>query len=41
MDIGDRPQRRLSIKGLMLSNFGAGEDSCKSVGLHGDQSSQP
>ena len=32
---------RLSIKELMLSNCGAGEDSWESLGQQGDQTSQP
>ena len=32
---------RLSIEELMLSNCGAGEDSWKSFGQQGDQTSQP
>ena len=31
---------RLSTKELMLLNCGAGEDSCESLGLQGDQTSQ-
>ena len=31
--------KRLSAEGLMLSNYGAGEDSCESLGLQGDQNS--
>ena len=31
---------RLSTKELMLSNCGAGEDACESLGLQGDQTSQ-
>ena len=34
------PWRRLSTEELMLSKYGAGEDSCKSLGLEGDQASQ-
>ena len=34
------PQRRLSAKELMLSNFVTGEDSWGSLGLHRDQTSQ-
>ena len=30
----------LSIEELMLLNCGVGEDSCKSLGLQGDQTSQ-
>jgi len=33
-------RRRLSTKELMLLNYGAGEDSWKSHGLQGDQTSQ-
>jgi len=33
------PQRRLSTEELMLSHCGAGEDSYKSLGLQGDQTS--
>ena len=32
--------RRLSAEELMLSNYGAGEDSRESLGLQGDQTSQ-
>ena len=32
--------QRLSTKELMLSNCGAGEDSCESLGLQGDKTSQ-
>ena len=31
--------RRLSAEELMLLNYGAGEDSCKSLGLQGDPTS--
>ena len=36
-DVRVRPQRKLSPERLMLSNWGAGEDSCESLGLQGDQ----
>ena len=38
-DVRAAPQRKLSTKELMLSNCGAGEDSCESLGLQGDQTS--
>ena len=41
MDVRVGPQRRLSAKELMLCTCGAGEDSWKSLGHQGDQTSQP
>ena len=40
MEVRARPQRRLSIKELMLSNCGAGEDSWESLGQQGAQTWQ-
>ena len=40
MDVRVGPQRRLSTEELMLLNCGVGEDSWKSLGLQGDQTSQ-
>ena len=40
MDVRVGPQRRLSNEELMLSNCGSGEDSLRSLGLKGDQTSQ-
>ena len=40
MDVRVGPQRKLSIKELMLLNCGVGEDSWWSLGLQGDQISQ-
>ena len=31
--------RKLSTKELMLLNYGVGEDSCESLGQHGDPTS--
>ena len=39
MDVRAGPQRKLSAKELMLLNCGIGEDSYKSLGLQGDQTS--
>ena len=33
-------EKKLSTEELMLLNCGVGEDSCKSLGLQGDQTSQ-
>ena len=33
-------KRKLSSEELMLLNCGVGEDSCESLGLQGDQTSQ-
>ena len=41
MDVRVRPYRKLSAEELMLSNCGAGKDSRESLGLQGDQTSQP
>ena len=40
MDVRVGPQKRLRPKELMLSNCGAGEDSCESLGQQGNQTSQ-
>jgi len=40
MDVRIGPQRKLSIEELMLSNFGAGEDSLESLGHQGDQTNR-
>ena len=40
MDVRVGPERRLSVEEFMLSNVGAGEDSCESLELQGDQPSQ-
>jgi len=40
MDVRVGPKRRLSTKELMISNGGTGEDSCESLGLQQDQTSQ-
>ena len=34
------PERRLGAEELVLSNYGAGEDSWESLGQQGDQTSQ-
>ena len=39
MDVRVIPKRGMSVGELMLSNCGAGEDSCESLGLQGDQTS--
>ena len=36
MDVRIGPERRLSAEELMLSNCGAGEDSCEALGQQGD-----
>ena len=40
MDVRVGLQRKLSAEELMLLNCGVGEDSCESLGLQGDQTSQ-
>ena len=40
MDVKVGLQRKLSAKGLMLLNYDGGEDSCESLGLQGDPTSQ-
>ena len=35
-----RTVKKLSDKELMLLKYGAGEDSCESLGLQGDQTNQ-
>ena len=40
MDVRIEPQRRLNAEELMLLNCGAGENSCKSLGLQEGQTSQ-
>ena len=40
MDVKVGTQRRLDVEELMLLNWGVGEDSCKSVELQGDETSQ-
>ena len=40
MDVIVGPQRRLNNKQRILSNCGAGEDSCEFFGQQGDQASQ-
>ena len=40
MDVRVGPQRKLSTEELMLLNCGVGEDSCESLGLQGDPTSQ-
>ena len=40
MDVRVRPKRKLSTEELMLLNCGVGEDSCESLGLQGDPTSQ-
>ena len=40
MDVRVGPLSRLSTEEFMLSHYGAGEDSCESLGLQGDQTSQ-
>ena len=41
MDVRVGPQKRLSTEELILSNRGAGEDFSESLGMQGDQASQP
>ena len=40
MDVGVGLGRKLSTEELILLNCGVGEDSCESLGLQGDQTSQ-
>ena len=40
MDVRFEPYRRLSIRELMISNCGAGEDSWKFLGIQGNKASQ-
>ena len=41
MDVQIGLLRSLNAKELMLLNCGTGEDSCKSLGLQGDQTVNP
>ena len=40
-DVRVGPQKRLSMEELMLSNYGAGEDSSECLGQQGDQLVNP